>query len=42
MTSGCDVGRIVSPSVVTDAERLVALGLASGVSPALDAFARSC
>lgn len=40
LTSGCNVGRIVGPSVVADTERFVALGLALGVSPALDILAR--
>jgi len=41
LTSGRNVGRIVSPAVVTDAESFVSRCLASGVNPALDTFARS-
>ena len=41
MASGGDVGRIVSPAFVADAERVVALGLAGSVSPAFHIFARS-
>jgi hypothetical protein len=42
LASGGDVGRIVGPSIVANAKRFFALGLASGVSAAFHIFARSC
>lgn len=42
LTSGCNIGRIISPAFVADAECLVSGRLASGVNPAFHTFARCC
>ena len=42
LATGRDVGRVVGPTIVADAEGLFTLRFASGVRAAFNAVARSC
>lgn len=42
LAAGCDVSRVISPSVIADAEGLVPLRFASRMGAAFNAVARSC
>lgn len=42
LTSGGDIGRIVGPTFIANAESFFALGLASCMSAAFHIFTRSC